>query len=956
MRSALPSPCLLLLLVAGAATADPLPRSPFAAWAADVAAPSRAAALPWLGRPGFDPSGAGRADLARVLHAALDRSGPLVGADAAHAIGLSGRGTLVAVIDSGVDFSHPAFLDEAGRPRILWYLDLTLPSRGDAPLDDRGGALFDRDDLARALRDPAAPRPSPDLSGHGTRVAAVAAGDELPAPGLAPGADLLVVRADRLPGGRYDEADVADALAFVFEAADTLGRPCVANLSLGGQAGAHDGSSWLERAIDAALASGPGGRAVVVAAGNDGNAGVHARLVARPDSPARVALLIPANGPLPGAPAALVLLDFWSTAATAFSLGVELPDGTPYERAPGDPGLDVPLHGGAALRLEPPAADDAGRAEALLALVGGDDGAIPPGRYAVTVHGHATVDVWLTVEAETSLFPVRLDGPIVSDTTLSIPATAHRAIAVGSVASRSTWTNHLGAFVETASPASGGASSFTARGPTADGRFKPDLAAPGEWILAAHSAAADWPVLSGGLLATGPDPRVSAARGTSLAAPHVTGAVALLLEREPGLPAADILARLRSAAAGEGRWNDATGFGRLDLSSLLTLRRPPTPPTTTLSVARSSFPADGARTTEIAVLRRTQDSSSAATAPRLHSSAALSVRPSVSGPLWIAALDASRLGPGECAELTVLGDDGTPGDRVPLCVAPEPGVGCMIGGAPARPRSSAWLFGLCLVAVRFAGPALRPRRWAVFAAVSVGAHLVGLAVLARWLPVSQPPLRSSLVAVGIVADVRPPEARTPPVPLRRASPPTPRPITLAQVSLHQMRSPAPLRPRLGTTHSPVSAPAAAEPLSGSPASPPAAAGQAALLPILSPAASPETSPGLDVRPDPGSNPASSPAAAEADPCIQAAGALRAAIDARKRYPTLARRRGLCGTAIVTFTINADGTLGALAVARSSGSRLLDEAALAAVRDAAPFAAAGCSFSLPIQFRLTGSDS
>ncbi|MBN1769882.1 MAG: TonB family protein [Deltaproteobacteria bacterium] len=952
MRRAVPLSCLLLLLVADRTTAQPASRSPFASWAADVAAPSRAAAAPWFGRE-LPDDGSGRVDRARPLAATLDRSGPLVGADAAAADGITGRGSLLAIIDSGVDFTHPAFLDDRGRPRIVWYLDLTLPSRGSASLDDRGGALFGRDDLARALRDPAAPRPTPDLTGHGTRVASVAAGDESPYRGVAPGAEFVVVRADRLPGGRYDEADVADAVAFAFEAAAALGRPCVVNLSLGGQAGAHDGSSWLERALDAAVLGGSGGRAVVVAAGNDGQSGVHARVEARAEAPGRITLVVPGNCPLPGASAAVLLLDLWSNPGRSFALTVALPDGTQHDVLPDDDPLELALEGGAALRLEPPpaAGPASRRAEALLALVGGEGGSVPPGRYALTVRGEATVDAWLAVEAQATFLPVRLDADLVDETTLSLPASARGAIAVGSFAGRSAWSNHLGAWVEPGASPLGAPSAFSGRGPTADGRFKPDLAAPGEWILGAHSTDAEWPLVSGGLPATGLEPRWSAGRGTSLAAPHVAGAVALLFQREPGLHADELVARLRAATRGTGRWDPAGGFGRLDVPTLLAPLPAATPAArAVLSLARPLLLPDGSRWTELAVLRRTDGVPVAADGCRLRWPSTLDVTPQQVGPAWVARVDASRLAPGRCAELATLSEDGPEG-RATLCVAPVPVAGCGIASRPAR-GTPALLACLCLLATLGGARGTRRRHWP-FAAASVALHLVLLGLLAWGLPLLPASTPAPLVAAGILAEVEhraPPPLPSPPPPDPAPSPPPPR-IELARLSVPASdptaRPPRPARPRRSAASA--DAPrSSGVPVSGTGA-PDLAPGEGfdARSPGLpSTTVDPPGIPSEPERPDP--LPVAPPAP---DPCAAVASDLRAVVDAHKRYPPLARRRGLSGTAVVAFELALDGSLARLDLATSSGSSLLDDAALAAIRAAAPFAVGGCSFTLPLQFRL-----
>jgi TonB family protein len=950
VRAAAPLSCLLLLLVADRGATQPTNRSPFASWAADVASPSRSTAAAWLGRAVPDDV-RDRQDRARPLHAALDRSGPLVGADD-DPTGTTGRGTLVAIVDSGVDFAHPALLDADGRPRIVWYLDLTLPSRGGAALDDRGGALFSRDELAHALRDPAAPRPSPDLTGHGTRVASVAAGDDAPYRGLAPGAELLVVRADRLPGGRYDEADVADAVAFAFDAATALGRPCVVNLSLGGQAGAHDGSSWLERAIDDAVLEGPGGRAVVVAAGNDGEAAVHARLEPSLASSASLELVVPGNAPLSGAPAAVVLLDLWSSPGRTFSLSVTVPDGTTHVTAPGDPPLELTLADGASLRLEPPADDRiAGRrTEALLGWTGGTAGSVPPGRYVVAVHGDAAVDAWLAVEARTTLLPFRLQGAVVTETTVAIPGTARGAITVGSNVSRSAWSNHLGDWIEWTAAPTGSPSGFTGRGPTADARFKPDLAAPGEWILGAQSADAAWPVAPGGFPATGTDPRWSAGRGTSLAAPHVTGAVARLFEREPWLPATEVLDRLRASTHGDGRWDPALGFGQLDLAALLAPLPPaPAAATVALSLARPVLPLHGPRTTEVAVLQRSGTEPVDGSDCFLRWPAVLAVSRRTDRRPWIGVIDASRLAPGQCAELVAGAGGDVVARRELLCVADEKPAGC--GIAPVTPddgrRRPLWW--LCLLGAAVGWRGARRRQWP-FLVASVAAHLLLLGLLAWWLPALRAPVPAPLVAVGIVADVErssPPPPPPPPAPPPPPSPPAssvrivapaPTPVVAAA---NPVRRPRRAADRQSSGVAPTGSPAAVGLPEGEPTEPLGPAGPA--LPAAAADAGPPAPP--PTLPPP------APVGPVVDPCAEAASALRARIDEHKRYPPLARRRGSTGTTVVAFALDGAGNLARLDVVQTSGVSLLDEAALAAVRAAVPFPAAGCSFVLPLQFRL-----
>src|SRR5262249_11289355 len=138
-----------------------------------------------------------------------------------------------------------------------------------------------------------------DEVGHGTLVASVAAGNGLatgaavPAgryAGVAPEATLLIVRASDTGTARFTDAAVVAGAQFAVDRAAALGLPLVVNLSVGSHHGAHDGTSPLERALAALVPPGTPGRAVVVAAGNDGAAPVHARITLVPRAPGEILL------------------------------------------------------------------------------------------------------------------------------------------------------------------------------------------------------------------------------------------------------------------------------------------------------------------------------------------------------------------------------------------------------------------------------------------------------------------------------------------------------------------------------------------------------------------------------------------------------------------------------------------------------------------------------------------
>jgi hypothetical protein len=131
-------------------------------------------------------------------------------------------------------------------------------------------------------------------------------------------------------------------------------------------------------------------------------------------------------------------------------------------------------------------------------------------------------------------------------------------------------------------------SSFSSTGPTADGRFKPDLAAPGEFIAAALSADAlptqNASAFHSALRTLWADDGVHGLlRGTSMACPHVVGAVALILQKRPDLDAPAVKELLRATArtddlVGPGAvWSPKWGFGKLaiDIAARVLNGEPP---------------------------------------------------------------------------------------------------------------------------------------------------------------------------------------------------------------------------------------------------------------------------------------------------------------------------------------------------------------------------------------------
>ena len=145
---------------------------------------------------------------------------------------LSGKGVVIGIVDTGIETDHPAF---AGRILRLW--DQTLNGSG---VSEGGYGAELQPPLVEISR---------DTVGHGTHVAGIAAGEDPVYEGVAPGADLVIVKSDLMT------AHIADGVRYIFRVARDLGRPAVVNLSLGGHGDAHDGTDSLSTVI--ASGSGP---------------------------------------------------------------------------------------------------------------------------------------------------------------------------------------------------------------------------------------------------------------------------------------------------------------------------------------------------------------------------------------------------------------------------------------------------------------------------------------------------------------------------------------------------------------------------------------------------------------------------------------------------------------------------------------------------------------------------
>lgn len=198
--------------------------------------------------------------------------------------GLSGKDVLFACVDSGVSYVHPDFRREDGTTRILYLWDQTIP--GDPPEGYHRGTEYRAEQINKALAaDTVEERrrlvPSEDISGHGTSVLGIGAGNGRSSGeryrGVAYDADLIVVKLG-VPGqtGFPRTTEIMEGVDYCIRKAVELGRPVALNLSFGNNYGAHNGNSLLESYLD--VVSGVGKNVICVGMGNEGVTGVHQSL------------------------------------------------------------------------------------------------------------------------------------------------------------------------------------------------------------------------------------------------------------------------------------------------------------------------------------------------------------------------------------------------------------------------------------------------------------------------------------------------------------------------------------------------------------------------------------------------------------------------------------------------------------------------------------------------------
>lgn len=413
-------------------------------------------------------------------------------------LSLYGNGVIVAVIDSGIDYSHPDFRNENGTTRIIGLWDQTIP--GIPPEGYDQGTFYSEEDINEALSFPGRNEQmqivqSIDSGGHGTHIAGICAGNGRASNGryrgVAPNSDILVVKLGSSVGNSFPKTtNLMEAIDFVIRFAIRRNQPIAINISFGNSYGSHANLSLIEQYIDSMANRWKTN--ICIGTGNEGSLGRHrnGKVVERQEETVELVISNYETG---------INLQLWKNYYDKMTIELISPNGSSAGRLSGTIGTNqfvlentkILFYYGEPLPYN-------GLQEIYVEF-------IPQGNYVnngiwiIRLRGEKIIsgdyDMWLPAGSVLNTM-TRFLRPT-EETTLTIPSTASRAISVGA------YNGNTDSYAY-----------FSGRGFTRRNQWiKPDIVAPGVDIISCS-----------------PGGGYTRRTGTSMATPFVTGSVALMME------------------------------------------------------------------------------------------------------------------------------------------------------------------------------------------------------------------------------------------------------------------------------------------------------------------------------------------------------------------------------------------------------------------------------------------
>jgi len=491
-----------------------------------------------------------------------------------------GKGVIIGIVDVGFQNNNPNFFNKDGtKTRIsrFWHQGQS----GTPPLGYNYGNLY---------TDSTAIINANDLDGsHGTHVAGIAAGSGFSTPnrqyrGVAPESELVFVSIkysnDTLRGSALGDYVIAnpsiiDAYKYIFDYAASVGKPAVINLSWGMHTGPHDGTSLFDIATEQLVGN---GKIIVGANCNDGENPMHLNYKFNKDTISTLA--IENNRQWRGRES--IYCDFWGSKNNRFGIQVQVLDThlqivreTPFVysneinrsytlfhqnnqfKISFQNQANYPLNNKPNITLS---AESSNRRLYIFKVNITSDSA------EIHAWNSGAARDWTSGSFTNKWGKWNYENSFIKGnsnyTAGENGGTSKAIISVGASAARSSFTNIKGKLVNDSAYAfPGSLASFSSRGPTVDGRIKPNIVAPGFNVPSSYNNLQMAPWMSDRtLLKTtfrGDTQYWAASSGTSMAAPHATGIVALMLEANPNLNAYQVMEILEQTAT-EDQWTGST--------------------------------------------------------------------------------------------------------------------------------------------------------------------------------------------------------------------------------------------------------------------------------------------------------------------------------------------------------------------------------------------------------------
>ncbi len=493
----------------------------------------------------------------------------------------TGKGVLICDIDTGIDWKHLDFRDpsDTTKSRIVYIWDQTLTAIGSETSVKGYGVLYTQAQINNELDgSPANFVRTADNDGHGTHVSGTLAGNgasmkpSYKYAGMAPDADIIMVETDYYDSSIIDAMEWADSIA-----TNVLHEPLVVNCSFGTVLSAHDGTADDEIVVDDISAK--PGRVFAISAGNSGLDYIHVSGTMNAHDSATISFTVPSYTASSGSGDDYTYIDTWMNGGTSVTGYIQSPNKKTVTAAPNNYSSNTSSDG--YMEVDNYVSPNNHKLEIAGYILNYDNSPSPrAGTWIMKLYNTSSAPVtyhgWFESSLGSSQKTVNVTGGD-NNYVVGSPGNAATAITAAAYTSRWYWKSIDGnTYSSTYNNSSDNIAAFSSAGPRVDNVQKPDIAAPGFWLVSAFPNSSLSAVSSSNIPYVTPDGKHQVMAGTSMASPCVAGSCALLFQYNPNLTAAQIKNAIIStatadASTGTSRPTPLWGYGKLDVFKALSL-------------------------------------------------------------------------------------------------------------------------------------------------------------------------------------------------------------------------------------------------------------------------------------------------------------------------------------------------------------------------------------------------